>query len=450
MQYFPKNITKQLAVEVYLPKNLLNYGKLIELLSKTLEYHEAHKWMLDNYKDVFDRENLVFEIDIHLQKEVETLKGIRRIFELHSIILPENISLFKLGDISLIKENGNLLFYFKAEEKEIGFHKLFYKRTYSKDQILKTKSGRFLSVKHIGWIVGDKTIFTKLISKKKEQNDELEEYKNAKKGFRNAIRNMDRTIKGYSVYEVDGAFKNGDHCELIPTVQEFFLKGEEKDNMKNALEQEEEDNIRKTFTKYGCFLKDIIFELPESYKELFEKGTLSRLIRSAFYIKGYSLSKNSKIIEKDKKFCVINDKKNNRLYEVYYSSPFLTVYKTKIEIVKKNELWEINVGELSFRIRERDNYFEIARCIKLIEERTLVIRFITNIQREENNMIDGENTDINNANHKLVWDTLSLIGHYFVYKLGQVGVEDEIWITFDTCDQWIWKKGRVLKQDYLN
>lgn len=269
-RYLPKGILQHLVVEVYLPKNLLNYGALIELLSQTLEFNCAKNWLLENCKRMWD-------------------------------------------------EDGIWEAYFREFE-----------------------------------------------------------------GFEQQIRDMEKTIIGYSIYEVDGAFEYNKHDkgQEIP-VKVFTLIEKSRQGFIETLENEDIDKIKLV------------------------------------------LEENSQSLENT----------NN-----------VKIYKNP-----DGKHWEIRGDEktLLYEIADTGTHLNVSKYIRLLEERTLVIRFLTDLEIEPQDPHifadkDSEDEKMERA-YKRLWDTMIVIGSYLVSNLGShVSKEDVIWITYDSGFLWQWKKGKPI------
>jgi hypothetical protein len=84
------------------------------------------------------------------------------------------------------------------------------------------------------------------------------------------------------------------------------------------------------------------------------------------------------------------------------------------------------------------------KCIHLLEERTLVIRFLVplGVRRVGRHFLPMHGDDVHSEHLKVIWDALLVIGSYFVRELGRRGgIEDQIWISYDLGCLWKWKKG---------
>lgn len=80
------------------------------------------------------------------------------------------------------------------------------------------------------------------------------------------------------------------------------------------------------------------------------------------------------------------------------------------------------------------------KCVRLLEERTLVIKFIIPVEEDEG---WSQLETITETAKDALWDALMLIGCYLSRKLGErgEGLEDEIWISYDFGHVWSWKGG---------
>jgi|GEM_PF-1597370 len=83
-------------------------------------------------------------------------------------------------------------------------------------------------------------------------------------------------------------------------------------------------------------------------------------------------------------------------------------------------------------VREKTVY-HCTRCVTVIEERVLMIRFISMPDDEDRKIHDDPIAPV-------LWDTLMLVGCYFARALGKT-MEDEIWITYDVSSTlWRWQQ----------
>lgn len=212
--------------------------------------------------------------------------------------------------------------------------------------------------------------------------------------FRQDIVNIDKTIEGYSIYETDGAFEYSEGSkgkgQEIP-VKIFKI----------------EEDLRGEFVK----------ESHEKKKEI---------VKDVFSEHGHHLPSDISV--------------------------------RKIPLSKYH--WEIRDNTKQVRLHTIDAASSTAfGAIQILEERTLVIRFLIGLDidpkhslypvSEQSGDLEPKKVDkeIVDKAHKKIWDTLILIGNYFVYHLGtEVGIEDEIWINYDFGYGWQWKKGKPLRE----
>jgi hypothetical protein len=81
------------------------------------------------------------------------------------------------------------------------------------------------------------------------------------------------------------------------------------------------------------------------------------------------------------------------------------------------------------------------KCLRLFEERTLVVRFLIDLKSMENQAITATNGSSETTVTRVI-EALLLIGEYLVRELGEtVATEDQLWIYYDVGHLWKWYKG---------
>lgn len=84
----------------------------------------------------------------------------------------------------------------------------------------------------------------------------------------------------------------------------------------------------------------------------------------------------------------------------------------------------------------------VTKCLKLFEERTLVIRFLIDLERIEKETITVGANGLQTSVDRII-GALLIIGHFLVSELGDsVGIEDYIWIYYDVGYLWKWHRGK--------
>ena len=85
IDYLPGGIRQHLIIEVYLPKNLLNHGALIELLTETMEFNCAQNWLRDKCEEIYNNDSFLFEIHQKYEKHLRegNVSEMKRLFKLH-------------------------------------------------------------------------------------------------------------------------------------------------------------------------------------------------------------------------------------------------------------------------------------------------------------------------------------------------------------------------------
>lgn len=111
-------------------------------------------------------------------------------------------------------------------------------------------------------------------------------------------------------------------------------------------------------------------------------------------------------------------------------------------------------GDDRFDVERTETEFVSQRCLTILEERVLMVRFMampTESERQDWNARDFSvwTPNLNTAVDRVLWDTLIMVGCFMARRLGQESkIEDEIWVTYDVRALWIWKKGKpVLATD---
>jgi hypothetical protein len=117
--------------------------------------------------------------------------------------------------------------------------------------------------------------------------------------------------------------------------------------------------------------------------------------------------------------------------------------------------WDLQSGGGAFRIELDGSKLLVQRYVRLLEERSLVIRFLIDLHAGS----DAPTSPLAGFRHaggsrvevfERVWDAMVLIGQYLVYNLGtEVNIEEEIWVTYGFGSLWRWKKGNLLVDERL-
>jgi hypothetical protein len=298
-QAFSK-VVRSITVNVYLPKNLINYGTLINLLGEVLEFNRA-------------RQELV--------RDVETL-------------------------LPIVTEQ---------------FPEVLTARDY---------------------------LSTAEVPKRKPEPVEV---------LRERLRNMKRRIKGYSIFEADGAFEHPRKGNTIPVHPEKTFK-----YPRTARSHFENCEVIK-------WLEHADTENPE-HSGIFEELKSSS---SVYLIKDSSR----------------NPSQTRRILS----------YEMEAD---KDQLHYFIISQDDTIISQDDTVdtIRMRKCIRLLEERTLVIKFIIPVKDDEG-WLPSESISQNAAD--ALWDVLMLIGWFFARRLGESGegLEDEIWISYDFGHLWAWQGG---------
>ncbi len=405
--YLPRGIRQNVVVEVYLPKNLLNSGALTELLTHTIEFNYAHKCLIDDCERLYNSGTLLFKLNTKYEEALSknNASELKRPFELYDCLLTGNMTILDEQDIYWLEINDVKKYYIKKD---------------------------------------DLTVYETGI---------LKEHFSSLAAFEQRIKAMEKTIIGYSIYEVDGAFESTDKGRPIPVkvfnVQREFIR---------ELENSKVDNIKKVFNDNNQSLEEYLFSLNKEYGECLKNGLVDAELKYAFNAKGHFLSDEATITKIRGEYWEIKDKKDTKDYLLDASGQELKVYLDDVRISSgERNYWEISAGNKIYKIEDTDTELTVYRCVRLVEERTLVIRFITNLEigsdypsilvsrkdvASQNGKIDDE---ILNKAYKKLWDTITLIGQYFANNLGsRVQIEDEIWICYDVGYSWVWKKGQLV------
>ena len=236
-----------------------------------------------------------------------------------------------------------------------------------------------------------------------DKKDSIWKKKMKYKQFKDKIDKMKKTIYGYSIYEADGAFE--------------ALEGIEVDE-KNGLIKE---------GKKGNVIPVKIFDLDARHEQVLRKRNKKEII-NIMKRNNQKLKTQEKVklfrYKEEKDAWVVADEENVYLFNVVSNK-------------RKNK---------------KEKGIEVSRFIRIIEERVLIIRFITdlNIGLEIPCILSGREVEDKERKkleeaEKNIWDTLTLVGQYLVYMLGvDVGIEDEIWISYDFGYLWKWKRGDII------
>lgn len=213
---------------------------------------------------------------------------------------------------------------------------------------------------------------------------------------------MKKRIGGYSIFEADGAF-------------EHDLKG----------------------TTIGVH-PEREFKYPQSARAHFENCELTGWLDNA----GTDIREKSRLMGRLQKSAILLKDSSRRPSRTRRILSYKTVGK-KVRhrhfIISRDQTLEaIDTSETVETVNT--DTIRMRRCIRLLEERTLVIKFIIPVEEDEGWLPLKTMTE---TAKDALWDALMLIGCYLSHKLGVSGegLEDEIWISYDFGHVWSWKGG---------
>jgi hypothetical protein len=359
--------TSLVTVEVYLPKNLRNYGALIELLSETLEFVSAKKWMLAN---------------------MDTYR------EMHELI---------------------------QHSKEPGRVGPFYMSEESYDAVRADGSENFET-----WVA-----------------------------------QMERTIFGYSVYEVDGAFESLPRGRVVPIGKRWDVDIDE--GVISCFGTRDLSPCLEVLRAEGLLHEGLRCTLPADHAVYLQTGPVAPEFVLALNSNGCEMESDYEFFLGDSQTWMLRRTRPSepdhpeRVLVIESRDSQLAVYEFKVTTEGDDGAFGVFAGSTTFWIGRREGETRYQRCpaVRLLEERTCVIRFMAEIRAETSGLnvlqqplkAKGGGVCFNLKDKKL-WDTIVLLGYYFVYNLGaRVGIEDEIWMVYnDTSEKWAWKKGLLQKE----
>ncbi|MCX6579499.1 MAG: hypothetical protein NT166_04885 [Candidatus Aminicenantes bacterium] len=446
--YLPGGVNQSLVIEVYLPKNILNYGALIKLLTETIEFDRAHKWLLDNWDEFYNKDIQLFKLDQNCKSYLingEVLSELKEQF-LHNG--------YPLSNYTELKEDGNICWL------RIDNFNTYYINNKTlvvyKPSVWKANMGFIWEKEYFG--------VSPLSCPRSKPPISLTEI------FRKQLKEMEKTIIGYSIYEVDGAFEDNKKGNNVPS-RLFSLEKK----IINDLKKNSTSKIRETFNKEGYPLREYLFRLNQAYKIDLKGRDVNDRLKKAFEKENQNLSDHTEIklidCNGEQYYSIIDygeERDLEREYAIYNVDEEYRVYRIDVKISqpeRATERWELSVGNTIYDIKKEFDKHEKAdkskktklnvyKRIRIVEERTLVIRFLTNLEIRSGfpSILSGGRIDskekvderaLRNA-YKKLWDTMTLIGQYFVYNLGsEVNIEDQIWISCNVGYLWIWENGEI-------
>jgi hypothetical protein len=349
-EFVPSVMNQLLTVEVYLPKNSSNSRELITLLCEVIEFRAAKKWMIEN-------DELLYSLGVRiadLPPETGSVLGSNDMKRLAELLGERGFSIPMLdvrreNDKYWIQAKGTASCYLKDSEQGWGVYlPNTWNRTGEGSQrrvgAFPTSEEAYRSLQDSGWTL---------------------------KEFGQYLTQMEKTILGYSIYEVEGAFESTRASRAVPIGQQYSIDAQAISEWRAGNEVQ---------------LREILLSL-----DLPSVGQIQ-------------------------------------------------------ELSAGNQVGDgivVSVGDEACLLHAKAGGFEICSAIRMLEERTWVIRFLVDVGPGGG---PSSQTPPNNTGKKL-WDTIGLIGLFFVYNLGtRVGIEDEIWMTFDSAALlWAWKKGSVIR-----
>lgn len=211
--------------------------------------------------------------------------------------------------------------------------------------------------------------------------------------LRDRLWSMKKRIQGYSIFEADGAFEHERKGNTIPVHPEktFKYPRAARVHFENC------ESIE--------WLENAATENPE------KRGVIRRIQRSSSVSLTVDSSRN---FNQTRRILSYKGDKDRR----------------HVFIISQND---------------NDDTVRLKRCIHLLEERTLVIKFIIPVKDDEGWLPPVSISE--NAKDAL-WDVLMLVGWFFAGKLGESGegLEDEIWISYDLGNLWTWEGGKPGKR----
>jgi hypothetical protein len=233
--------------------------------------------------------------------------------------------------------------------------------------------------------------------------------------LRSRLRRMKRRIKGYSIFEADGAFEHDDRGNTIPvhTEETFKYPREALAHFENCEGIKWLENAAAVSPEMIEWLENAAAVNPE------KRGVVRILQRSSSVSLTEDSSRN------------LNQTRRILSYEVEDDNDQRHHF-----IISQDDTVISEEGTVDVRMR---------KCIRLLEERTLVIKFIIPVDGDEGwSPQQTRSKEAKDALDLALWDALMLIGCFFARRLGDggEGLEDEIWISYDFGHLWTWQGGK--------
>jgi hypothetical protein len=353
MQFSPDGISSLLTVEVYLPKNLRNYGALIELLSETLEFTSAKRWMLDN--------------------------------------------MHKFRAMQERTAPGRVGAFFQTE-------------------------GSYEAVKAEG----------------------VDE-------FASNVTRMERTIVGYSVYEVDGAFQSANRGRVVPLGSRWNVDTDE--DVTACVVQGDLSLCVRLLASKGLLDRGFVCTLPNHHLSSLQDGLATSEFVEVLGRNGCEIGSDCELVSSGPGIWVVRWTQPagpERALAIEAREHGVVVYEFKVVPSGDDDgSYGIFAGDASFWLgrREEGATYHLCPAIRLLEERTCVIRFMAETRDSGGlnaigSVLKAPDKALMGAPSKKLSDTIRLLSYYFVYNLGaRVGIEDEIWMVYNSGSKLFrWKK----------
>ena len=416
--YEAGGVCQHMVVEVYLPKNLRNQGALIDLLGNVVEFHAAKKWLVEHSSELYGAPVELVPLRPSLKALLADGRGdaIGEALREYGVYIDEDITV----------------------EEASGFYWLCdgLRRPYcvAKDTLVLYRASMW------------------------------QEYFPTSEDFRARLDEMSQTIEGYSIYEVDGAFKNTHAVKPVPVpVSRGGRARTASRTLVTALRRGDAAKVLSCLEKLGLPVGGGLFNLIDPIHMKGKK--LPQSLIEAFRSNAFALTEEARVEPRGDGW-LLSDRGlragEKALYLLEPQDSYLSVrccLSSPAGASAEQESWQIDTGSMCYLVETTFDAVILSRLLSMVEERTSVIRFIVSLglgpdlppieaAGHGGSLGKGKREALCNA-RKVIWDTLTLVGQYFAYQLGKaVGMEDEIWITYYFGHLWRWQKGKLLRSDF--
>ena len=431
-----------LKVEVYLPKNMRNYGALVALLSEALEFTNAKRWLLNQAETLYNMDMLLFD-DLPAETanllEARNATAVAEFFQERGWSLSHPVSIEQEHQVFWLREANAQRFFLQRAKP--GDRWAAYLAT-----VWKQRAGAYT-----GGRVGS-------LFQSREAYQAIRPYRTgwSLDDFKRFLQGMEKTIFGYSIYEADGAFQSEGVGKPVPvsgwhSFDTALLQAIRATDGARVLELLSQEH----YLAFGQACR-----LDPHCKSYLRNGLASGTLVSFLTAKGFDLPPRCSLRKLSPGNWELTASeasgRDHKRITLQCRPDHLFAFSPPLDISSGPGDAEhfLTLGEKRLLVRKTDTGAEVAEVINLLEERTCVIRFLADLVVGPDGPPVLQDTLVNpelgnptmSLAAKRLWDTIGFLGFFFVYNLGaRVGIEDEIWMVFDSGLLWAWKKGQVLR-----